>query len=153
MSETVEKFQKYLNNFKTYKNAEYWQEFQIKAMKQYESIHNKWHLTNFSEIMLSSSQIMEYNKNIYESSTLVRWIIYFIRRILQCVLFILLFIGFTFINLGFPKANNEYLDLELKNRVENTMFCELNRTIFQRSFITDNTVEYQSLRFAQRPSV
>ena len=62
-------------------------------------------------------------------------------------LFILLFIGFTFINLGFPKANNEYLDLELKNRVENTMFCELNRTIFQRSFITDNTVECSDSKY------
>ena len=62
-------------------------------------------------------------------------------------LFVLLFIGFTFINLGFPKANNEYLDLELKNRVENTMFCELNRTIFQRSFITDYTVECRDSKY------
>ena len=36
------------------------------------------------------------------------------KKIKKNYLFILLFIGFTFINLGFPKANNEYLDLELK---------------------------------------
>lgn len=60
--------------------------------------------------------------------------------------FILLFIFFTYINLGFPKSNNEYLDLELKKRVENTLFCELNRAIFQTSFITENIIECKDIK-------
>ena len=43
------------------------------------------------------------------------------------IVFILVFLLFTFVNLGFPKSNNENLDLEIKESVENTVFCELNK--------------------------
>ena len=57
------------------------------------------------------------------------------------IVFILVFLLFTFVNLGFPKSNNENLDLEIKESVENTVFCELNKNIIENSFITEVKVQ------------
>ncbi|MDC3103754.1 hypothetical protein OA408_03215 [Acidimicrobiaceae bacterium] len=57
------------------------------------------------------------------------------------IVLIFLFILFTFINFGFPKSNNEDLDLEIKENVENMVFCEINKDAFESSFITEVKIE------------
>ena len=56
------------------------------------------------------------------------------------ILLISTFIFFTIINLGFPKSNSEDLDLEIKTSVENTILCEVNKTVINRTFITENKI-------------
>lgn len=57
------------------------------------------------------------------------------------IIFVLVFLIFSFVNLGFPKSNNENLDLEIKEILENTLFCELNKNIIENSFITEAKVQ------------
>lgn len=57
------------------------------------------------------------------------------------VVFITLFLFFTIFNFGFPKANNENLDLAIKSNVENTLFCEINSIFIEPTFITENKIE------------
>ena len=57
------------------------------------------------------------------------------------IMFVLFFLLFTFVNLGFPKSNNENLDIEIKESIENTIFCELNKNIVENSFITEIKVQ------------
>jgi len=62
-------------------------------------------------------------------------------KIFKNLIFVLVFLLFTFVNLGFPKSNNESLDLEIKASIENTIFCELNKNIIENSFITGVKVQ------------
>ena len=57
------------------------------------------------------------------------------------VVFVTLFLFFTIFNFGFPKANNENLDLAIKSNVENTLFCEINSIFIEPTFITENKIE------------
>ena len=47
------------------------------------------------------------------------------------IFIITIFIIFTFINLGFPKINDEQLDSKLTTSIENTVLCEFNKTYME----------------------
>lgn len=61
------------------------------------------------------------------------------------LIFVILFTLFTIINLGFPKSNNENLDLAIKSKVENTVLCEVNKIFIEPTFITDNNIDCQEI--------
>tara|TARA_B100000902_G_scaffold59643_1_gene66735 strand:+ start:16623 stop:18263 length:1641 start_codon:yes stop_codon:yes gene_type:complete len=60
------------------------------------------------------------------------------------IIFVTFFFIFSLVNLGFPKANDENLDLEIIYNVENTIFCEVNKGVIEKSFITANKVNCQN---------
>lgn len=51
-----------------------------------------------------------------------------------------IFLVFTFINLGFPKINDEKLDAKLVVNVENSVVCELNKVFIEPTLISQNKI-------------
>ena len=51
-----------------------------------------------------------------------------------------IFIIFTFINLGFPKINDEIFDSKITVAVENNIICELNKQFIQQTLVNNKKI-------------
>jgi hypothetical protein len=56
------------------------------------------------------------------------------------ILLIIAFTIFSFINLGFPKVNDEKFDQFLIQSVENSLFCEVNSTFIEPTLAYENKI-------------
>jgi hypothetical protein len=57
------------------------------------------------------------------------------------ILFAILFTVFSFINLGFPKINDEKFDQILTTSIENKLFCEFNKTFIEPTLVAGNYIQ------------
>lgn len=57
------------------------------------------------------------------------------------ILFVIFFTVFSFINLGFPKINDEKFDQVLTTSIENKLFCELNKTFIEQTLVAGNYIQ------------
>ena len=62
-----------------------------------------------------------------------------LRKIIN-ILSLSIFVSFTFINLGFPKINNEILDSKITSSVENNVLCEVNKVFIEPTLINNKTI-------------
>lgn len=56
------------------------------------------------------------------------------------LLSIVTFIVFTFINLGFPKINNEILDSKITVSVQNNVLCEINKKFIEQTLVINKEI-------------
>ena len=56
-------------------------------------------------------------------------------------MFAILFTVFSFINLGFPKINDEKFDQILTTSIENKLFCEFNKTFIEPTLVAGNYIQ------------
>jgi len=62
-----------------------------------------------------------------------------LRKIIN-ILLLSIFVSFTFINLGFPKINNEILDSKITSNVENNVLCEVNKVFIEPTLTNNKTI-------------